>query len=70
MIKYNSAKSNIVSYQITSDTITILFKDGHMYLYSNVISGRQNVETMKKMANQGSGLSSFISKNKVKFVKL
>lgn len=68
MTKYqnNSGESGIVSYQIYEDSITVEFeqnsKNGHrFYSYTYTSAGKTNIEEMKKLAIQGSGLNSYIN---------
>lgn len=63
MPKYANAKSGIIAYEISDDSILIEFKGGTKYLYNYNISGKSNVETMKALAKKGSGLNAFIHKN-------
>lgn len=39
------------------------FKGGKPYSYSYTSAGASNVETMKKLAREGAGLSAFITRN-------
>lgn len=57
-----SGKSNIESYEITDNSITVKFKSGRYrnYLYDSYRPGKKIVDTMKELANQGRGLNSFI----------
>lgn len=52
--------SNVVAYEIGSDSITVQFGDGSLYLYNYQATGQANVEHMKKLATDGVGLNSFI----------
>lgn len=58
-----NGNSNIVSYEITEDSIQVVFKSGAQrnYLYNYVSPGRDIVEKMKVLAEQGHGLNSYIS---------
>lgn len=56
-----SGNSGVVAYQTGADSITVEFANGQKYLYNYQSAGRANVETMKKLAAQGQGLSGFIS---------
>ena len=64
MEKYKnfSGKSGIVVYEIGSDYIRVQFKDGSVYLYTYENPGKFDVEKMKELARQGSGLNSYINK--------
>ncbi len=55
-------KSGIQSYEIGDDFIKVKFSDGKTYTYDNAITGKENIKTMKELAESGSGLNSFISK--------
>ena len=56
-----SGNSGVVAYQAGADSITVEFVNGQKYLYNYQSAGPANVETMKKLAAQGQGLSAFIS---------
>ena len=56
--------SNISAYDYGDDFIVVEFKDGSEYKYTYASSGSDNIEEMKKLAEHGDGLNSFISKNK------
>lgn len=58
-----SGGSNVFSYAIGDDRISVQFKDGSTYLYTNARTGIRNIDQMKKLAVQGRGLSSFINTN-------
>ncbi|MCL2289282.1 MAG: hypothetical protein FWC34_01045 [Bacteroidetes bacterium] len=59
-----SGNSPITYYQINEDSITVYFKGNNKpYTYSYRGAGTSNVETMKKIARSGSGLSTFINRN-------
>ena len=55
--------SGIDSYELKPDSIIIKFKTGEEYLYNHHKPGKGKVETMKELAEQGSGLTTFINKN-------
>lgn len=58
--------SNVESYQIEPDRITVKFKSGtnQYYEYTYSSAGSSNVECMKMLAESGDGLNSFISTHK------
>lgn len=58
-----SGDSGVVAYEIGADFIKVKFVDGGTYLYTNDSAGRGNVESMKKLAVSGRGLSTFIVRN-------
>jgi len=53
--------SGVIAYEIGDDFIEVQFKDGWIYLYTYMSTGRGDVETMKRLAAAGQGLNSFIS---------
>jgi len=55
--------SNVIAYEIGSDSITVQFGDGSTYLYTYQSAGQSNIEHMKTLAIAGSGLNSFIMRN-------
>lgn len=64
MEKYKNygGDSNINAYEIGDDRITVVFDSGRYrnYLYTYNIPGREHVEKMKKLAQAGEGLNSYI----------
>jgi len=58
-----SGTSGVTAYEIGSDFITVEFRDGSTYSYTNSITGLSNIEIMKRLAAKGSGLSTFISRH-------
>jgi len=56
-------ESGIEGYEIGNDFIKVKFSDGSTYLYTYASAGAQNVEQMKKLAQDGEGLNAFINKN-------
>jgi len=57
-----SGNSGVVAYEAGPDYIKIKFRDGGVYLYNYSITGRDNVERMKELAEEGRGLATFINK--------
>lgn len=56
--------SNIESYEIGDDYISIYFKSASkVYTYSYASAGEYHVEKMKQLARSGSGLNSYIMLN-------
>ena len=53
--------SGIAAYGTGPDSITVRFKDGHVYHYDNAVTGADNIVTMKQLATSGQGLNSFIN---------
>lgn len=63
--------SNIESYEIGPDFITVKFRrTSKLYTYSYFTAGRVHVEKMKILAKNGDGLNSYINLNcRDKYVK-
>jgi hypothetical protein len=61
--KNESGVSGIDAYEIFNDGIKIRFTDGDLYNYTYKSCGRTNVEKMKKLAQSGLGLATFINRN-------
>ncbi|CAN5320362.1 hypothetical protein BH10PLA2_BH10PLA2_02880 [soil metagenome] len=45
--------SGVVAYEISTESITVAFRDGSVYLYTYTSAGKGNIERMKKMAQGG-----------------
>ena len=57
--------SGVVEFNITNNAISINFKHGKKtYVYSNSVTGKPHVDTMKALAVSGRGLSTYVAKNK------
>lgn len=68
--KNSSGKSGILSYSIGNDFIKIVFRDGEAYLYTNLSAGVRHIKNMKKLAEAGKGLTTYINQHvKEKFEK-
>lgn len=55
--------SGVRAYSIQPDSITVQFADGASYLYTYASAGKSNIEEMKFLAENGRGLSTFISQH-------
>lgn len=63
--------SGVLAYEISDSKISVKFSDGSIYHYSYASAGQGNVEKMKKLAQQGEGLNSFINTHvRFKYVKV
>jgi len=59
-----NGNSPVTYYQINEDSIEVWFKGAtKSYKYSYRKAGKKNVDNMKVLARNGSGLSAFITKN-------
>ena len=66
MVAYKNLNGNsgVAAYDIGPDFIDVKFHNTiKIYQYSYASAGRPNIEHMKKLANEGRGLNSFIMKN-------
>ena len=62
--KNRSRKSSVYAFVIGDDFIAVQFKtNGTVYRYSYAKAGRQNVETMKRLARLGLGLNTYIKRS-------
>lgn len=59
----NSGRSNIIAYKIGADFIIIRFSSAGVsfYKYTHGSAGRSAIDTMKQLAQNGSGLNAYIS---------
>ncbi|UUZ51746.1 hypothetical protein LP420_20620 [Massilia sp. B-10] len=58
-----AGESGVVAYAIAPDAIDVQFVDGQVYTYSYASTGRERVEAMKRLAQTGRGLSTYISQH-------
>lgn len=58
-----SQNAGVYAFAAGKDSITIQFQDGRIYLYNYDIPGRAKVEEMKKLAEAGRGLTTFINQH-------
>jgi len=54
--------SGVIAFEIAEGSITVEFKDGSAYLYTNQSAGSGNIAEMQRLARAGQGLNSFISR--------
>ena len=53
--------SNVIVYETGADFIRVQFSRGEIYLYTYESAGAANIEHMKRLAEAGHGLNSFIN---------
>lgn len=53
--------SGVAAYEIGDNSITVKFKDGAVYLYTDASAGPRHIEQMKRLARAGDGLNSYIN---------
>ncbi len=65
MERYSNRRGNspITHFQRGEEKIIVWFNNGKSYSYSYRSAGKHNVDQMKLLAQRGSGLSAYITKN-------
>ncbi len=58
-----SGKSGVSAYEYGDDWIGVQFKRGFTYKYQASKIGTAHISTMKRLADSGAGLATYISKN-------
>ncbi len=58
-----NGQSGVRAYEIRERSIVIEFVDSEKYLYDYSIPGKAEVEEMKRNAESGRGLATYINKN-------
>jgi hypothetical protein len=58
-----SGVSGVVAYDIDAGSITVEFAGGDHYLYTEDSAGVANIAEMQRLAKEGQGLSTFISRH-------
>ena len=56
--------SGIVEYEYNNSSITIRFARGGVYVYDVADIGQEHLENMKRLADGGDGLNSYINRNR------
>ena len=54
--------SGVRAYEIGEESITVRFKTGAVYLYNYLSTGALHIEQMKRLAEAGDGLNSYIGR--------
>ena len=57
-----SGGAGIKGYENLQDGIRIQYNDGSTYLYNYKVNGQKQIEEMKKLADQGIGLTTYLQK--------
>ncbi len=58
-----SGDAGVLRYRSNADSIKIEFQDGSTYLYTYRSASRIKIETMKKLAKEGQGLTTYINQH-------
>jgi hypothetical protein len=61
--KNRSHESGVVAYEIRRGSIIVKFIGGETYLYTDKSAGADNIAEMQRLAEDGAGLSTFISQH-------
>ncbi|MDV6168771.1 hypothetical protein R1T16_10065 [Flavobacterium sp. DG1-102-2] len=58
-----SGNSGVTAYEIKDESVRVQFGHDSVYLYTYASAGKRNIEKMKKLAVEGAGLSTYISRH-------
>lgn len=58
-----SGDTGVVAYQDGAGAITVQFRDGSVYLYTNDSAGCPAIAAMKRLAASGRGLTTYINQH-------
>ena len=59
----SNGDSGVAAYEVGEDYILVKFSKGGTYSYSYRKAGERHVDEMKRLAQRGSGLNTYINKN-------
>lgn len=57
-----SGESGVAAFEAAPGEITVQFRDGSYYLYTDASAGTSNISQMQSLAQAGHGLNSFINR--------
>ena len=63
-----NGESGIVAYEIFDTYIRVQFEDKDVYVYSYESTGKDEIEHMKKLAQEGKGLNTFINQTNLNYI--
>ena len=65
MQQYKSVNldTGVIAYETGSDSITVKFRDGSVYIYTNKSAGPSAIDEMKILAKKGVGLTTYINQH-------
>lgn len=58
-----SGNSGVTAYKLQEEGIYVQFQKEAVYYYSHAAPGKEHVDRMKELAEQGKGLATYISQN-------
>ncbi|MES2375712.1 MAG: hypothetical protein V4553_03995 [Bacteroidota bacterium] len=61
--KTDKHDTGVIAYETGKDSITIKFRDGSVYVYTNKSTGAAAVAEMKILAKKGVGLTTYINQH-------
>ncbi|HAA54780.1 MAG TPA: hypothetical protein DCE42_08475 [Myxococcales bacterium] len=56
-------ESGVKFYEYGEDWIRVAFTSGQVYEYTHASAGKEHIDEMKRCADEGEGLSTYISQN-------
>lgn len=65
MMPYKNLDGNsgVIAYEIEENAIQVEFVNGGIYLYTYSSTGKEKIEEMKKRADKGKGLATYINRH-------
>ncbi|HTM67427.1 MAG TPA: hypothetical protein VL093_13955 [Flavipsychrobacter sp.] len=63
MESYGDDKTGVIGYALTYSGIILRFRNNELYLYDDVKPGKEHVEQMKRLAETGKGLTTYVTKH-------
>lgn len=60
--RHAEADSGVTAFEVGHHSITLEFSEGDVYLYTYQSAGKEVVEEMIRLAQEGKGLNSYISR--------
>lgn len=54
--------SGVIAFELAQGSISVQFKDGWFYFYTDQSAGSINISEMQRLATVGQGLNSFINR--------
>ncbi|RZI79426.1 MAG: hypothetical protein EOP38_25420 [Rubrivivax sp.] len=61
--------SGVLAYEVRATAIVVKFQGGERYEYTNASAGVAAIDTMKRLAQAGRGLSTFIARHKPTYAR-
>lgn len=58
-----SRDTGVYSFESGKNYIDVQFRDGSVYRYDHVVTGKDHIEKMKRLAVKGKGLTTYINQH-------